>query len=159
MSRLVALPVALLGVFSSLAASAAEVNHSWDELVRALRTGNKIIVTRRNSASLEGALVSIDGQSITIRQRTGSQTVERRDVYRVRTAHSTHPTLYGTLIGAGAGALTLWAIDRASSKPRAGEAVGIGMVLGAPVGAIVGAVLPHASTLYEARVDRETQAP
>jgi hypothetical protein len=146
MSRFVALPAALLGVFCSLAASAAEVNHSWDELVGALKTGNKIIVTRGNSASLEGKLVSIDGQSITIRQRTGSQTIERRDVYRVRTAHSRHPVLYGTLIGGGVGALSSWAVSRSSGKPDAD----IGGVLGAAAGAIVGATLPHSTTLYEA---------
>jgi hypothetical protein len=150
MSRLVALPAALVWAFFSFPASAADVNRSWEQLVRVLRTGSKIIVTRANSASLEGKLVSIDGQSMTISQPAGNQTVERRDVYRVRTARSGHPVIYGTLIGAGAGALTCWAVDRGSSKPRAGEAVGIGMFLGAPVGAIVGATLPHAATLYEA---------
>jgi hypothetical protein len=150
MSRFVPLPLAFLSAISFFGASAAEVNRSWEELVRVLKTGNRIIVTRTNSASLEGKLISIDGQSITIAPKSGTQTIERRDVHRVRTARSGHPVLYGTLIGAAAGSVTLWAIDHASSKPRPGEAAGLGLFLGAPAGAIVGAMVPSAATLYEA---------
>ena len=145
-----ALAASLAAVLTPFAASGAEINRSWDTLVGAVKTGNKIVVTRKNSASLEGKLLSIDDQSITIQQRGGQQEIARADVFRVRYARAGHPVVLGTLIGAGSGAVILSAVDRGSKHPQPGEAWRMGMLLGALAGAIVGAPPRHGAPLYEA---------
>ena len=133
-----------------LAAPGAEVNTSWETLAGTAKIGRKIVITRMNSASLEGKLVSVGDQSITIQQRDGNQAIPRADVFRVRYVRGGHPPLLGALIGAATGAIGLWAADRATSdKPRANEAVGLGMVLGGAAGAIVGACVPEGATLFQ----------
>ena len=159
MSSFFAMSAALAFLLTPPAALGAEINHSWDALVGVVKTGSKIVVTRVNSATLEGKLVSIDDQSITLQQRGGKQSIERTDVYRIRYARTGHPVIYGALIGAAVGALSLWAVDRRSTHPTADEAVGFGIILGPPAGAIVGAVLPHGAPLYEATKPNNKRTP
>jgi hypothetical protein len=87
--------------------------------------------------------------------RDGNKTIARTDVFRVRYARAGHPVLCGTIIGAAVGVLSLWATERGSKHPQNDEAVGIGILLGAPAGAIVGTALPHGAPLYQA-VTRST---
>ena len=151
MSSFYALAAFLAAVLAPLASSGAEPNHSWDTLVSAVKAGSKIAVTRMNSAVSEGTLFSIDDQSISIQESGNKHAIARADVLRVRSAGARRRhALYGVLIGAGSGALILWAVDHGSKHPQADEAVGIGMLLGIPAGAIVGAAFPDGALLYEA---------
>lgn len=143
---------ALLAAVAALAAFGAEVNQSWETMTHAAKPGNRVVITRINTASLEGTLRSIDGASMTIEHAAGTETIPREYVFRVRSGGTRgRHALYGALIGAGAGALTLWAIDRGSSIPHTGEAVGLGIFLGGGAGAIAGVAMPAGTTLYEAR--------
>jgi len=129
------------------------VNRSWDALTGSVETGRKVTVTLMSSTNLEGRLLGIDERSITVEQPGGSRAIPATEVLRVRYAgvRKRH-VLYGMLVGAVAGGLTLWAIDSQSSHPSsATEAVGLGAVFfGLPGGALVGAALPIGPPLYEA---------
>jgi hypothetical protein len=159
MSSFFAISAALAFLLTPCTAPGAEINHSWDALIGVVKTGSKIVVTRVNSAILEGKLASIDDQSITVQQRGGKQSIARTDVYRIRYARTGHPVIYGTLIGAAVGALSLWAVDHRSPHPTADEAVGFGIILGAPAGAIVGAKLPHSAPIYQAAGPNDKRTP
>jgi len=140
----------LLAAVAMLPAGAEGVNHSWDALVRSAKTGRKVEVTRMNSASVQGKLLLIDAQSITIQRADGKHAIGREDILRVRYERAGHPVLYGTLIGAAVGILSLCASERGDKAHQYDEAVGFGIILGAPAGALVGALLPRGATLYEA---------
>lgn len=128
------------------------INRSWDALVGSVRSGRKVTVTLMSSTAVEGKLLAIDERSITVEQSDGPRVIAAADVLRVRYAGiRRRHVLYGMLIGAAAGGLTVWAIDRQSSHPSsAAEAVGMGAVfVGLPCGALVGAALPIGPPLYE----------
>ena len=148
---LAALRFAIL--LTPLSVFGAELNSSWVSLASIAKVGHKLEITRTNSATSQGKLVSVGDQSITIQQRDGIKTIPREEVFRVRELRGGHPVLLGTLIGAAIGAVSLWAVDRGTSdKPRAGESVGLGIFLGAAPGAIGGAWLPNGVILFQAPV-------
>ena len=129
------------------------INRSWEDLLGSARIGKKITVTLVDSSSMEGKLLAIDAGSITVEQPGGPRTITAGDVLRVRYAGVRQRHVrYGMLIGAVVGGLATWAIDSQSSHPSsAGEAVGMGaLLIGLPVGAIVGAALPVGPPLYGA---------
>ncbi len=129
----------------------AEINSSWESLAGVAKVGHKVEIKRMNLTTVQGKLVSIGEQSITIQQRDASKTIPREEVFRVRYARGGHPVLIGTIVGAAIGAISLWAVDRGTSdKPRAGEAVGLGIFLGSGAGAIGGALVPDGAILFQA---------
>ncbi len=153
-ARLLVLAACLL--LSPIGAMAAEVNHSWDQLVRTVKTGSRLTVARMSSAEVQGKLRSIDDQSMVIEYGGARQEIARDDVYRVRLAgRRARRAFLGMWIGAAVGALVTVAIDSKSKDPRPGEAAGIGAIFfGLPGGAIVGAALPVGPPLYEAAAIR-----
>lgn len=149
MLRYTALAALSAAFFMPLAVLGGDVNRSWDVLAGAVKAGQKVTVTRMNLANVDGKLLSIDGQSITVRQATGPQTIQRADVFRVRrpSARGCH-ALYGALIGAGAGAAILVATDK--QPKQTSEAVAMGVILGGLAGFVAGYAIPVGPPLYEA---------
>ena len=133
--------------------AAADVNRSWEELTRTIVSGKKVVVTRMNSARMEGKLIRITAESITVDwKQSGTKgeptTLQRTDVYRVRYAdvRAKH-ALWGMLIGAAAGAAIGAAAD---AEQRAEASVMSALFFGLPIGAATGAALPIGPPLYEA---------
>ncbi len=137
-------------------AMAAEVNHSWDQLVRTAKTGSRLTVVLMSSTELQGKLRSLDEQSMVIEYGGARHEIARDDVYRVRLAGiRARRSAPGMLIGAAVGALVTVAIDSKSKNPHPSEAAGMGAILfGVPGGAIVAAALPVGPPLYEAAAIR-----
>jgi hypothetical protein len=148
----------LLVLSLSLAApaflAAADVNRSWEELTRTIVSGKKVVVTRMNSAKVEGRLIQITADSITVQERQVTEkpeprTVQRADVYRVRYAdiRAKH-AIWGMLIGAGAAAAIGGLSYNEEQKVEA--AVIYALFFGLPIGAATGAALPIGAPIYEA---------
>jgi len=152
MLRSFVLAVSLAVLFLSVDVYGAETNRSWETLVCTVKTGKKVIVTLMNSTNVEGKLIAIDTNSISVEQPYGPQAIKAADVFRVRYAgvRKRH-VLYGILIGMAGGALTLAVIDKHSSHPSTTvEAAVMGAIfLGLPTGAIGGAAVPIGQPLYE----------
>jgi len=152
------LKLGLLAAVAMLPAGAAEVNHSWEQLMQTLQPGKKVVVTQMTGKKVEGKLSSLTGESITLaRRKLVSQrpdkyeddpvTVDRGDVFRVRPADiRMRHTLIGMAIGAGVGVVwgsKLGDINRGISVAILGG-------LGTGIGAAAGGGLPIGAPLYEA---------
>jgi hypothetical protein len=138
---------------SESAACLQEPANSWDTLIGAVKRGRVITVTLANSTRVEGRLLAIDARSISIEQPGGARVVDAAEVLRVRYAgNRKRHVIHGLLIGMAAGAAVTVIIDRRSSHPSSvAEAAGLGaIVIGAPAGAAVGALVPSGQLLYEA---------
>lgn len=159
MLRSLVLATSLAALFLPFTASGADINRSWDTLAITVNTSKKVTVTLMNLTSMEGKLLAIDSHSITVQQPAGPKTIAAGDVFRVRYAgvRKRH-ALYGMLLGMPVGAISLWAVDRNSDKPKAVDAAVLGAIFfGLPGGAIAGAAVPIGPPLYEAeKVVRKT---
>ena len=124
----------------------AEVNRSWDVLIQSVQPGRTVVVTRTNLVNVEGKLLAISADSITVRWHGDSTVVQRADVYRVRIANIRRMhTLAGMAIGMGGGAL-IGAI--AVKTERGPVAFGFGL-MGLGIGAATGGALPIGPPLYQ----------
>src|SRR5512147_1826136 len=88
--------------------ASAEVNQSWQQLMERLKPGKKIVVTQMNGKKVEGKLVSVSEEVVTIAEqyRDATVAVAREDVFRVRIADTRQKrTLIGLGIGTAAGAV------------------------------------------------------
>jgi uncharacterized protein YcfJ len=144
------LNMGLLAAVAVLPAGAAEVNHSWETLVESVTVGKSVVVKRMDSVQVEGKLLAIGADSITVRWKKKPEVISREDVFRVRYANiRRRNTLIGMAIGAGAGAVLGAATSKYSRdlNALAGAATG-GLVLGP----ITGGVWPIGKPLYEASV-------
>ncbi|MGD0199201.1 MAG: hypothetical protein ABSD27_00470 [Bryobacteraceae bacterium] len=147
----------IVGLAPALAVC-AEPNRSWETLMQSLQPGNTVVVTRMSSAQLEGKLLGITTESISVKWNGQPQVVPREDVYRVRMANiRRRHTFIGMALG-GAGGAVLGAV--VAAKTNSGGTihfvdipVGIGAVVGgatgAGIGAGVGAALPLGPPLYQ----------
>jgi hypothetical protein len=130
----------------------AEVNRSWESLAQTIKIGKSIVVIRMNAGQLEGTLLSINAEAITI-EGGGPQLIRRQEVFRVRYANiRRRNTLIGLAIGAGAGA----AMGATADDYRGVAATTMGLV-GLGVGAALGGALPIGPPLYEAESVRRVQ--
>jgi hypothetical protein len=128
----------------------ADRNRSWDVLVQTIKPGKSVVVKQMNSIQVEGKLLAIDADSITVRKGRDSRVIRRDDVLRVRYANiRRRNTLIGMAIGAGAGA----AIGATQSDSEFG-----GALIGVGLGALTGGVLPIGAPLYEAEVPARARA-
>jgi len=125
----------------------AEPNRSWDVLVQSLQPGRTVVVTRMNLAKVEGKLLGLSADSITVRWHGQPQVVQKADVLRVRIANIRRKH---TLIAMGVGAAVGAVLGAASSKYNQGANALAGAILGVPFGAIAGGVAPIGKPLYEA---------
>jgi len=137
----------------------AEPNHSWDALMQSLQPGKTVVVTRMNSVKVEGKLLALGPDSITVREDGQPLVVRKEDVLRVRIANIRRKhTLIAMGVGAamGAAAMVLLVAVETSDKGQAvatsdyGSLAAQGTIWGAMVGAIGGGVAPIGKPLYEA---------
>jgi hypothetical protein len=127
--------------------TSAEPNRSWDTLVQTVKTGKKVVVTRMSGAKVEGKLLEITADSITVEVKKQPQAVQRDDTLRVRYADIRRKhTLWGLAIGAGIGALVFAGLTDYDDDILAPFGAG----LGAGIGSAVGGSLPIGAPLYEA---------
>jgi hypothetical protein len=135
-----------LPLWLAIAPLHAEVNRSWEVLIEKLKPNEKVVVTRMNSGNVEGKLLGITADDITVRWRGQPQVIRREDVFRVRVADiRKHHTLIGMAIGFGGGAI----IGAASASCcRGATAAGVGL-FGMGIGAAVGGALPIGEPLYQ----------
>jgi hypothetical protein len=138
---------ALLIAVAPVVALAGEPNRSWDVLMQSLESGKSVVVTRMTSAKVEGKLLGITPDAITVHWHGQPQVIQRDDVYRVRFANIRRGhTLGGMAIGVVAGAI-IGAVG-AGQGWRAEGAAGFG-ALGLGIGAGVGGALPIGEPLYQ----------
>ena len=123
-----------------------QVNRSWEVLMESVKPDKKVVVTKMTSGNVEGKLLSITADSITVQWRGQPTVVQRPDVFRVRIADiRMRHTLIGMAIGAGVGIVwgaNLGDINRAISVAVLGG-------LGTAVGAAAGGALPIGAPLYQ----------
>jgi len=144
------LSLGLLAAVTMPPAGAAEVNHSWEKLAESVTVGKSVVVKRMNSIQVEGKLLAIGADSITVRWKKKPEVISREDVFRVRYANiRRRNTLLGMAIGAGAGAVLGGATSKYNRdlNALAGAAMG-----GLMLGPIAGGVWPIGKPLYEASV-------
>jgi hypothetical protein len=154
--------ICILGLPSALR---AQSNQAWANL-SALNAGWKIQIVEMNSKKHSGTFVSVSEAGISCQGTTGAQTIPKQDVRSVKlleNKHRRHNTLIGAAVGGGVGAGVGAAIGAAtfhscSSQPfciqpageggQAGIAAVFGLVGGAAVGAITGALVPSHKMIY-----------
>ena len=124
----------------------AQVNRSWEVLMKSVKPDKRVVVTKMTSASVEGNLLSITADSISVQWRGQPTVVQRPDVFRVRVADiRMRHTLIGMAIGAGVG--VVWGANLGERR-RALSVVVLGG-LGTGIGAAAGGVLPIGPPLYQ----------
>jgi hypothetical protein len=129
--------------FTVLAQS--DVNRSWEKLTETLEPGRAVVVTRMNSANVEGKLINVTADAITVEWKGQPHSIAKEDVFRVRYANIRRKhTLLGMAIGAGAGVVS----GLANSSARGGASI-IGALAGLGIGAAVGGSLPIGPPLYQ----------
>ncbi|MGA8270409.1 MAG: hypothetical protein WB919_02550 [Candidatus Sulfotelmatobacter sp.] len=138
----------------SCAAWAQNSRSSWAN-ISALRAGQKIQIIEINAAKHSGTFVKFSETSVSYRDASGEQTIQKPDVHKVRllkNGHHLRNTLIGGAVGAGAGAAIVagaWENGGFVGGKGTGAAVGAG--LGFVVGAVVGVLVPSHSTIYDAK--------
>ena len=142
------LSLGLLAAATMLPAGAAEVNHSWEKLAESVTVGKSVVVKRMNSVQVEGKLLAIDADSITVRWKKKPEVMSREDVFRVRYANiRRRNTLLGMAIGAGV--LAVWGAQNENFGGTDGALLAAA-IFGVGPGAAVGGALPIGKPLYEA---------
>jgi hypothetical protein len=135
---------------------------SWTNL-SVLQPGQKIAVVELNSKTESGTFSSVTDSSITLQEKSGQQTIQKRDVKIVRLMKNKH-RLRNTFIGAGVGAGLGAGIGAASYRPckpppnfstcffdiSRGDQAAIFGIVGLVGGAAVGALLPMSEIIYRA---------
>jgi hypothetical protein len=122
---------------------------SWQNL-NSLHQGEKIQVLEKNSRKVSGTFLNVSEAAISLQDQAGSQALQRQDVARVKLMKNTHRlrnTFIGAGVGAGVGAVTgaAWNNGFFSRGVVAGV---LGVAFLVP-GAVVGAVVPDHSTVYD----------
>jgi len=148
----------MVALLMPASAAVGQVNRSWDVLVRSAPSVKKIVLTRLDSVKVEGKLVQIGADSITVESKGQLQVIQRRDVLRVRKAGvRRRHVLIAMGVGAGVGAAIGPSTERHFDKDT-GNAQGAGEMgmLGLGVGALVGCLLPVGSPLYEREEPEKT---
>lgn len=117
--------------------------------MQSLQPGKTVVVTRMSSAQLEGKLLGITAESISVKWHGEPQVVPREDVYRVRIANiRRRHTLIGMAAGAAAGAVIGAVSAEKSSVDGAFGALLFGG-MGVGIGAAAGGALPIGPPLYQ----------
>jgi hypothetical protein len=149
----------LIVVLAFLAASSAPAQQpaapapppagsNWQR-VQALPVGQSIDVTAKASHA-NCKLKSVDADTLTCTQRKDI-VFQRADILSVKVPRRGRSALIGTAIGAGAGAVFGFASGRNGSFVPRGLGAAIFGVVGAPIGAAIGALTDfNHSTVYKA---------
>jgi hypothetical protein len=149
--------VCLLGL--SCASLAQTKQASWANLT-ALRSGQKIQIVDMTSKKHSGTFANVSDAAISYTETAGERTIQKQDVRSVKLMENKH-RLRNTLIVAGVGAGVGAGIGAATHKSCSAQQsfcldiggralpAGIGAVVGGLGGAVVGALLPSHSTIYD----------
>ncbi len=126
--------------------ASAQANRSWDVLMKTVKPDRRIVVTRMTSGKVEGKLISITADSITVEWRGQPTIVQRPEVFRVRAAgtRARHAAI-GMGIGAAVG--IAWGANLGERRKALSVLFLGGLGLG--VGAAAGSALPIGPPLYE----------
>ena len=142
-----ALAFLLLAPALTLSQSAGD---SWDNLQQ-LKPGQKIQVVDKEMRTFRGEFVSFADETITLREKSGEQSVERVKVVRVSvrdTSHRTRNMLLGAAIGGGiAVAATVVPLIANSNEGNSCGVCVAGIAAGIGGGAAIGAI-PGNRTVY-----------
>ena len=142
----------------SCAAFAQTDRASWANL-SGLQPGQRIQVVGITSKKHSGNFVSISDTAISYRETNGEQSIPKQDVVSVKLLDHKH-RLRNTLIVAGVGAGVGAGIGAALHKSCSSQSfcldiggaalpAGVGAVVGGLGGAVVGALLPSHTTIYQ----------
>ena len=142
--------------------ASAQSNQAWENL-STLRAGEKIQVVETNSKKDSGTFVSVSDTAISVQEKAGAQTIDRKDVRSVKLRKRAH-RLRNTLILGGVGAGVGAGIGAGASRGQCGPSTpycvnplpkgfyaGVGAVIGFVGGAVVGALWPSHKTIYHAK--------
>lgn len=126
---------------------------AWDDVQRV--APDRRVEVSLQKETLRGAFVSANDAGLTLRLRSGEQTVARAAIRRVRVADSSRRArnaLIGAAVGAGIGAGAGWAIciHCANEGVPAKYIAPLAGVLGG-VGFVAGLLTPSYRTLYKDR--------
>lgn len=116
---------------------------NWDNL-KQLAPNEQIRIVLNDAKSYRGEFDSVNNEAIVVRVATGIQTFARENVLRVSTRgvpHQGRNALIGAAIGAGAGVATMAGICQTTECKGHVEVI-LGVTAGAPLGALVGFVMP-----------------
>jgi hypothetical protein len=100
-----------------------------------------------SSANVEGKLLGITADSITVKWRGNPEVAARDDVYRVRIANIRRKH---TLIGMAVGSAITAGVAGAATEEYKEYAAYTGAIVGVALGAAVGGALPIGAPLYQA---------
>jgi hypothetical protein len=156
----------LICVLGLPTASRTQTNQaSWASL-SALNAGWKIQMVEMNSKKYSGTFVSFSDAAIVYQGTEGEHTIQKQDVRRVRLTENKHRLRHiligaavgggvGAGVGAGIGAATFhscssqqFCIQPVGEGGQTGIAAVFGLVGGAAVGAITGALVPSHKVIY-----------
>lgn len=125
----------------------AEVNRSWETLVSTLKPGRRVVVVQQNRRQVEGKVLSLNGESVTVQAVDQPLTIKRDEVFKVRVAGTrSKRSLIGLAAGIAAG--VAFGVNLGSRR-HATSALAFGGIFGA-IGAAAGAAIPVGAPLYEA---------
>lgn len=135
-----------------LAVSAAGADTNWEAL-RALKTGERVVIVDSKMRKHQGKLTHWDENAIQVDTETGPVSVERANVARVSTAERSH-RMRNMLIGAGVGVAAGIALDatvgeRFRNEGSLESARALFYVAPAAAGVALGAI-PSPVTVYRA---------
>ena len=150
---LLALPAAL---------GAQKTKDSWSNLNR-LKAGQGIEVIESNMKSHSGRFVTVTDELLLLQEKGSDVSIKREDIVRVSTGsgprHGEHAVIglfVGGAIGIGVGAAAGSSHGFFGGSDR-GIAGLVGMVIGAPSGALVGAAMPAHTTVYRITPEKPHQ--
>ncbi len=146
----------LLAAAAMLPAGAGELNRSWELAAQILRPGAEVVATTMAGGQVEGKLLSITPDSISIvTSERPDTTLAREDVFRVREAgvRRRHALIGGVIGAVPLGILTAGAARMASGNSAAVAGGLGGALMGFGVGAAAGAAVPIGPPLYEASAE------
>jgi hypothetical protein len=139
----------LICVLAATCTSSAQSGpKSWQNL-NTLQAGEKIQVLERNSRKVSGTFLNVSDAAISVQGQAGSQALQRQDVVSVKLMKNKH-RLRNAFIGAGVGAGAGAVIGGASNDGFFSRDVVAGFLAAAFLvpGAVVGALVPDHSTIY-----------
>lgn len=136
------------------AALGAQTQHgSWSDL-NGLKAGQRIEVVESGMKRHAGEFVTVTDEALTLQENGSDVSLKRGNVARVSTSsslkrgeHAVVGLVVGGLIGAGMGAASGSSTGFLGGSDR-GIAALVGIVIAAPSGALVGAVIPAHTTVY-----------
>jgi hypothetical protein len=151
------LVIALLGAVTFLPLAVAaprQDERSWENL-KQLAPNEQVRIVLNEAKSYRGEFQGVSDGAIVVRVATGIRTFVKENVLRVSTkgaAHLRRNVLIWAAVGFGAGT-TIVAVACLSNDCKGAVAPILGATVGAPVGALVGFVMPTGGwhDVYRAR--------